>query len=295
MTAPSGGRPGGALTALMAILLITAAWWALALWPAVSPDSPDWLVRVRSACFGATAGGLPDAGGWILLLGEPAGMIGTLLVLWGRALGRDFRWVGGHRRWRLVAVTVALASVTATGMVAVRVARAWSRSRAAYAEPGSVIRRMNRALPALRLVDQNGRALVPGDLLGGTTLLTFAFGHCNMVCPVTVHELRTARRDAGRSDVRLLVITLDPWRDTPERLPSLAAHWGLGPHDRALSGTVADVEQALDALGVGRSRDAATGDVDHVTAALILDPAGRIAWRVEGGVDGVARLLARDP
>ena len=48
---PRAGRPGLALLTLVAIIAITAAWWALALWP-VGASAPEWLARTRSACFG---------------------------------------------------------------------------------------------------------------------------------------------------------------------------------------------------------------------------------------------------
>jgi len=73
-----------ALGALATILAITAAWWALALWPLAG--APAWLARTREVCFGAAPGGLPDAGGWILLIGEPVGLVTVLAVVWGGAL-----------------------------------------------------------------------------------------------------------------------------------------------------------------------------------------------------------------
>ena len=60
-----------------------------------------------------------------------------------------------------------------------------------------------------------------------------------------------------------------------------------------LSGSVADVEAALDALGITRRRNETTGDMYHATTVLILDAGGRIGWRVDGGSGGVADVLAR--
>jgi protein SCO1/2 len=194
----------------------------------------------------------------------------------------------------VAAVLVILAAAVA-GVLAVRVARAWASGLAGAPGTVSVVQRVNRDLPPLRLTDQDGRALEVGDLRGRTTLVTFLFGHCTSVCPLTVQDLEAARRASGRHDVQIIVITLDPWRDTPERLPSLAVHWGLSSGDRVFSGAVADVEEALDSLGVARSRDPMTGNVDHITSVLMLDPEGKIAWRVEGNARGVAGMLARSP
>jgi protein SCO1/2 len=283
-------RPGIALTALVAILVITAAWWALALWPAAA--EPEWLTRTRAACFGSERGGLPATEGWILLIGEPVGMLGMLIAIGGRALRRDLAWLAAARWRRVTALTVASAAVVGTGALGVRVARAWEGGRAAYAPDRSVLRSVEAEAPRVPLVDQHGHRLSLAEWRGRPAIVTFAFGHCATICPVIVNDLRAARRRTNRSDVALLVITLDPWRDTPERLPALAGHWSLGANDRVLSGSVENVEAVLDSLGVSRRRNETTGDVDHATTVFVLASDGRIAWRGDGGIAGVEGLLA---
>lgn len=284
-------RPGSALIALLVIMVITAAWWALALWP-LGAAEPEWLARTRGACFGSAPGGLPDAGGWILLIGEPLGMLGVLWVIWGSSLRADLESVRANRRWRMIAAGVAVLSLLGVASLGIRLARAESLTRAAIASiPGPPVP-LDIAVPAIPLTDQHGRRTTLGAWRGRTVLLTFAFGHCATVCPTVVHDLQGARRVAGRSDIPLVVITLDPWRDTPERLSTIAAHWSLAPDDLVLSGTIDEVERALDALSVGRRRDGNTGDIDHVATVMIMDSHGRIRWRIEGGATPVAGLLA---
>ena len=290
LTGPAGGsrRPGWALTALAAILLITAAWWALALWPASA--EPEWLTRTRAACFGSERGGLPDTSGWILLIGEPIGMLGVLLAIGGGSLRNDLAWLLERPGRRAVAIAAAVVVVVGTGALGARVARAWDGGRNRYALDAGALRRVDRGGPAVALVDQHGeRASLAG--LDGPAIVTFAFGHCTTVCPVIVNDLRAARGRAGRADVPLVVLTLDPWRDTPERLPALAASWHLAAHDRVLSGGVEEVNAALDTLGVARKRNERTGDVDHVTMVYLVGRGGRIEWRGDGGVAGVEEVL----
>ena len=285
-------RPGAALIGLAAIVTITAAWWALALWPAGSVV-PEWLARTRAACFGARPGGLPDAGGWILLIGEPLGMLGVLLALWGRSLRRDLRWILAHRVWRVAGTAFVALALVGTALLGFRVARVWANGRAPIDIGGGVAQRLDRDPPAISLIDQHGRPTSFADLRGETALLTFAYGHCTTVCPAIVNELRVARSTTNRPEVPIVIITLDPWRDTPDRLAMMAGHWGLAPNDRVLSGSVADVERTLDVLGIGRRRDERTGDIEHGTTAMIVDRAGRIAWRIDGGRGGVSELLRR--
>ncbi len=292
IASPRPEKRGVTLTALAVIGVITAAWWALALWPA-SGVEPEWLARTRAACFGSAHGGLPDAGGWILLIGEPLGMVGVLVVVWGRSLALDLRAARSNPRWRLAALAGAVGAVVVLGGAGVRVARAaavgpWRVSGA----PGAPARPDIDA-PAVTLTDQRGVQVSLASFRGRTALLTFAFGHCSTVCPAVVSGLQAERRAANRPDVPIIVITLDPWRDTPDRLATIATHWDLSPGDYVLSGTVAEVGLALDALGIVRQRDERTGDVTHGTTVLVLNQRGRIAWRADGWWGGVGRLLGQ--
>lgn len=289
-------RPGAALTALAVVLAVTAAWWALALWP-MGANEPEWLVRTRGACFGSQRGGLPDAGGWILLVGEPFGMLGLISVIWGRSLQRDLRRIIAKPSGRVAVITVTMAVLVTAPLLGVRTARAWASGRVSSVRTSyaAAPQRVDRAAPVVSFVDQDGRRTSFADFAGRTTMLTFAYGHCTTVCPSIVNDLRAARRTANRPDVPLVIVTLDPWRDTPDRLTTLAQHWRLGPRDRMLSGSIPEVESALDSLGIGRRRNETTGDIDHGTTTFILDDRARIAWRIDGGAFGVAELLRRSP
>jgi cytochrome oxidase Cu insertion factor (SCO1/SenC/PrrC family) len=92
-----------------------------------------------------------------------------------------------------------------------------------------------------------------------------------------------------------VVISLDPWRDTPAALPAIASMWELGADDRVLSGPVAEVERTLDALRVGRQRNTNTGDIVHSGTVMVLDARGHIVWRLDGGWGRISELLAAMP
>jgi len=294
MTKAGSVRPGAASLALLWILGITAAWWALALWPAGAVE-PTWLLRTRAACFGSMPGGLPDAGGWILLIGEPIGMLGFLVLVWGKPLRSDLQRMSSDRRWR--PAMVAIGVVVLLGLIAAgrQVAYASGIGTLRPSAPSGALTKVDIAASAFVLTDQRGRRASLADFTGRTAVLTFAFGHCTTVCPTIVHDIRTARRAANRAEVPLLIVTLDPWRDTPEQLPNIAAAWQLEPGDRVLSGSVAEVERILDALGVGRRRDETTGDVSHSGTVMLLDARGVVRYRLDGGWGQVEQLLAAMP
>lgn len=294
VVAPRAERPGAALTALAVILAITAGWWGLALWP-IGDTAPEWVARTRMVCFGATRGGLPDAGGWILLIGEPIGMMGVLVAVWGRSLRRDVTRVLSRMSGRVAVAGAAILALTSIASIGVRVARATAFDPTGGPTRDGIVAAMDMAPPSAVLVDQFGVRTSLADLGSRPVLLTFAYGHCATVCPATVTNLRIARQRAAREEVPIVVITVDPWRDTPDRLPTIVAHWGLERGDRMLSGEIADVEHALDELGVARRRSETSGDVEHGITTMILDATGRVRWRVDGGWTRVASILNRLP
>lgn len=276
--------------ALVVILVVTAAWWALALWP-VGTVQAEWVERTRAACFGAMPGGLPDAGGWILLVGEPFGMLAALVGVWGGSLGRDLHTVRGHRAWQAAGIAGIALLFIGAGLLVTRVAHASVEGRVSVRLDRGVPLTMDVAAPDVPLVDQHGRPTSLADLRGHPTLLTFAFGHCTTVCPAIVHDILAIRGSSGRADVPLVVVTLDPWRDTPERLSTMTESWHLASSDRVLSGGVTDVQRALDQLGIGRRRNETTGDIEHWPTAMLLDARGHITYRFDGGVGNLGELL----
>lgn len=285
-----------ALMAMGAVLLVTIAWWALALWPV--EGNPEWLDRTRIACFNTGPDGLPDASGWMLLIGQPLGMFGFLVLVWPREVAAGLRRATRRPAGRLGLVTAMLVVVGGLAGAGVRVVSAIEARapRTTLPEVMSAAEhpRQDREAPALQLVDQRARRVSIESLRGRPSIVTFAFANCHDICPLVVEHARLAR-DAvwGVDGASLVVITLDPWRDTPARLPSLSTRWSLdGPRDHVLGGSVEEVEAVLDAWNVARTRDGATGQVAHPPLTYLLDASGRIAFVTLSGGD-VLRDLAR--
>jgi len=79
-----------------------------------------------------------------------------------------------------------------------------------------------RAVPALDLVDQDGKPLGPGFFDGHWTLVFFGFTQCPDICPTTLATLAQAVRQLSDLPAgvqpRVLLVSLDPERDTPDIL-----------------------------------------------------------------------------
>jgi len=283
-------RELAAVGTLAAILAISAAWWALALWP-LPASSPDWLQRTRLICFGSTRDTLPTPAGWSLLIGEPLAMIATLAIIWGPTLRDGLRALAQTLPGRAVLSTGTLAVLAGLAAAGVRVASATGTERFDLTSAGMDAARLDRPAPPLALTDQHGDTVTLARFAGRAVILAFAYAHCTTVCPVVVHEMTALQQRLGADAPALLVLTLDPWRDTPARLPSVARTWALGPDAHVLSGSVDDVNRVLDAWEVPRSRDTTTGEVTHPVFVYIVGPDGRLARQVPGYADAVVNAL----
>ena len=141
-------------------------------------------------------------------------------------------------------------------------------------------------LPAFTLYDQQNEPFTRQHLLGRTSLLFFGFTHCPDICPATLQQLALARKQlqeqsekASRTDgapllpsaLTIVLISVDPERDTPEKLKSYVSYFGEGIV--AATGSPDALTEITSALGVWFGREALGEDdytVSHSTAVLVI-------------------------
>jgi cytochrome oxidase Cu insertion factor (SCO1/SenC/PrrC family) len=292
-----GGDRGSSLAFYLVVLWLaaTSLWWFAALVD-LPPTTPDWVVRARAICFGNGENGLPDRSGWLLLTVSPLSFLAVVFAVWGAELWADLlqRWRDARGRLVLLILVALLAwgGIWAGLRVADGLARgqAW---RVSDSEPfPEYYPRLNQTAPAFELTDQRGGRVSLRDLRGELVFLTFAFAHCNTVCPVTVANVLAGAREL-EAPHRVAIVTLDPWRDTARSLPAIAAQWGLGERDLALSDSVERVGAVLDSYNILRQRDLNTGDVTHPPLVYVIDREGRIAYALNGPSKGWVREAGR--
>jgi protein SCO1/2 len=273
--------------AFAAWVAVTAGWWALAFAPL--PVPAEWLASARAVCFGTLPNGLPDTWGWMLLVLGPLSMLAFLVVVWGVELLETASWLARRRAGAWSLVGLLLAASAGAAAVSARVVAASEGASAARAIPAAeeslpegYPRGADRA-PELGLVDPAGARVDLAALAGRPAIVTFAFAHCTAICPTLVATVKRAAELAppGTAAPRLVVVTLDPWRDTPGSLPGLARAWGLDalPGATVLSGTVDEVVAAHRRWGIESSRNEQTGDIAHAGLIFVVDAEGRLAYR----------------
>jgi protein SCO1/2 len=138
-------------------------------------------------------------------------------------------------------------------------------------------------LPAV-LIDQHGKAADWRAHRGRPQLVSMFYTSCRYICPLIVDSakgIEHALTSAERARLGILLISMDPARDTPAALKSVfdkrkldATRWSLA------SPQPGDVRAIAGALGI-RYRALADGEFNHSSALVLLDADGRIVARTE--------------
>jgi protein SCO1/2 len=139
-----------------------------------------------------------------------------------------------------------------------------------------------RAAPAFVLTDQAGDPARFDDLRGKVAVVSFVFTTCSGTCPATTHrmsQLQEALKANGQwkdGRVRLVSVTLDPERDTPEALRNYMRLYDLDPAGWSfLTGAPDAVNRMIASWGMW-ARPAPNGQLDHPSRIFLLDTRGRI-------------------
>jgi protein SCO1 len=152
--------------------------------------------------------------------------------------------------------------------------------------------------PPISLSRSDGAPFQLEDLQGNLVLLFFGYTSCPDVCPTTMAELKTALDRIGpekAGQVKVVFVTVDPQRDTPERIQEYANHFSDG--FIGLSGQESTLAKVWNDYGVYRQvaeGSPATGYlVDHTARITLIDQKGslRSSYSFETPVEDIVHDL----
>lgn len=128
------------------------------------------------------------------------------------------------------------------------------------------------------LVDQNGKTVTDKDFRGHPFLVFFGFTHCPDICPTTMFEVSEVFNRLGKDadNISALFITVDPERDTPEKLKLYLS--SFHPRVMGLSGTPEQIEAVKKAYYVYAKRvplDGGGYTMDHTSIVYLMDKDGK--------------------
>ena len=160
-------------------------------------------------------------------------------------------------------------------------AQAVQAAQAALAAPSALPRDSIYQLDAA-LTDQSGRRLTLASARGHPQLVVMFYTSCSFICPTildTVQDLDRKLTPAERQHFGVLLISLDPQRDTPSALKATADKRGLDLTRWTLAQPQpADVRAIAGVLGV-RYRVLDDGELNHTGVLVLLDADGRVVAR----------------
>lgn len=136
-----------------------------------------------------------------------------------------------------------------------------------------------------KLTDQDGKPFRLSQLRGDAVVLAFGFTHCPNICPTTLASLASvfkALPSDDRARVRFLFISVDPARDTPEKLKNYVPFFQSS--FVGLTGSVQEIARTAKEYGafyetVPQSSNDASDfyTINHSSYVYVIDPAGKFA------------------
>lgn len=136
-----------------------------------------------------------------------------------------------------------------------------------------------------RFEDQAGKQRSLSELAGSPTLFAMFYATCPRACPMLIADVKNVLAKLTPEEearVRVVLVSLDPARDTPEVLRRTMEARGLDADRWTLLRTSPESTRALAAaLGV-RYRAKGDGSVDHSSKIVLLDEGGVMVDRKDG-------------
>lgn len=131
-----------------------------------------------------------------------------------------------------------------------------------------------KAAHAFTLTDQRGHAYSFPAGGGAAAALYFGFAHCKDVCPQTLAKLGKARERAHLQpqQLRIVMVTVDPKRDTPLSLAAFLRR--VGVKATALTGSPAQLAPVYKAYGV--DVEPKKDEIGHTDFVYLIDASGRL-------------------
>jgi protein SCO1/2 len=174
---------------------------------------------------------------------------------------------------RLIILVVAIAAVAAGTWTSYHIVSPPPVPKMATVLPAPV------ELPEFSLLDQDGHSVGRDVFKGQWDLVFFGFTHCPDICPMTLQVLASARRqldEAGQDPLpRIVLVSVDPERDTPEAMRQYVDYFGEG--NLGITGDLDEIRKLTDSLGIFFAkvpREDGDYTVDHSAVVLLVNPRG---------------------
>jgi protein SCO1/2 len=138
-----------------------------------------------------------------------------------------------------------------------------------------------RVAPDFELRDSNGAPATLARHKGKVVVMAFGFTYCQKICPVTLAKLSQVFKELGpqAKDVQVLFITVDPERDTPERLREFVTFFDAS--FIGATGTPEELDKVREEYGVIAKKAVSENkklgyEVHHSSSLYVVDRSGKL-------------------
>lgn len=138
-----------------------------------------------------------------------------------------------------------------------------------------------RTAPEFRLQGSTGAPVALSSYKDKVVLVVFGFSSCRTICPVTLAKLSQVWKTLGTKSEKLqtLFISVDPARDTPERLREFVTLFH--PNFIGLTGTEEELASVRKSYGIIAAKvesknKEADYEVHHSSSLHVIDRAGKL-------------------
>ena len=132
-------------------------------------------------------------------------------------------------------------------------------------------------LPAVTLVDQDGREVPLATLKGAPVLFDFIYTRCPGPCVALTAQMNAVAHQLGDdlgAKVRFVSVSVDPEHDRPPQLLAYAKEQGAVRNGWLfLTGTAEQIDQLLARFNLRRQRQS-NGSIEHVLEFFLVGPDG---------------------
>ncbi len=136
---------------------------------------------------------------------------------------------------------------------------------------------------------EQGQTIALADLQGKVQLVAMMYTNCTYTCPRIVADLKRIEEgiEKYKNDVGIVLVTMDPANDTPEKLKAFAQENKLDENRWKLLTSNDDNIQELAVLLNMKYKKSLNGDIAHSNIISVLNAQGEIIYQQEG--------LGKDP
>ncbi len=132
------------------------------------------------------------------------------------------------------------------------------------------------------LTDQRGQPFALSQLNGRPAMLFFGYTFCPDICPVTLSKMAQVYEllEIGPQDLQTVFISVDPERDTPEKLAEYLEYFAM--ETIGLTGSKEQIDKVVRQYGsyyeLNKEQGKADYFVDHSTYVFLVDQQGTVRF-----------------